>query len=640
MTKRVQLRIILILFIFVVLLALVPAQPASSQGDPILSKSFGLGPIVAGDTTGLHFDITNTVDMPVTGLAFTDTLPANLLIDTSIPVVSTCGGTVTAENISGQGVITLTNGTVAANDVCIIDVWVTSDVVGTYPNTAANLSGVANLNVSLANATLDVFAPALTKDFDPAQIFTGDFSLLTFTIINIIDMPVTGLAFTDTLPANLLVDTTSPVDNTCGGTVTAQNVGGQGVITLAGGVIEAGPSTCTIEVWVTSDVAGTYPNTAANLSGVVRLDTVELNATLDVFPAPALTKAFDPVEIYEGQTSTLTFTLTNPAGSPAAEDIEFIDVLPDGLVVAGDTFEIQCGGVLIAFEGDPDIIFMLGQLDWGETCTFSVDVTSDTPGTYLNDADRVQELSQVDASGVDATLTVLALGGWLEKTFEPDTIMVGETSTLTFTLAAPAGHPPLAGLGFTDTLPGGVEAVQVLGNTCGGTLTIGANGETVTLAGGELDGTCQFSVEVTSDTAGAYTNAAANISAVTGDLDVSDVYAVLTVNAWSDAWLEKTFEPDTILAGETSTLTFTLSMQAGQPPLNGLGFTDTLPDGVEAVQVLANTCGGTLTIGAGGETVTLADGELDGTCQFSVEVTSDTPCEYINAAANISAVTG
>src|SRR5437868_11538108 len=49
---------------------------------------------------------------------------------------------------------------------------------------------------------------------------------------------------------------------------------------------------------------------------------------------PTLAKSFGPTTIAFGATTTLTFTVTNPAGNPALANVGFIDALPAGLTVA------------------------------------------------------------------------------------------------------------------------------------------------------------------------------------------------------------------------------------------------------------------------------------------------------------------
>lgn len=68
----------------------------------------------------------------------------------------------------------------------------------------------------------DLAPPTITKAFDRVVLSLGASTVLTFTITNAnLFLPLTGVTFTDTLPAGLVVSTPAAVTNTCNGTVTA-----------------------------------------------------------------------------------------------------------------------------------------------------------------------------------------------------------------------------------------------------------------------------------------------------------------------------------------------------------------------------------------------------------------------------------
>ena len=115
------------------------------------------------------------------------------------------------------------------------------------------------LTANGVNASLAVVGTALTKQFNPLVVGPNTTSTLTFTIANGTGNPAqAGLAFTDTLPANLFVATPPGTAGTCGGAVTA--VAGSGSIALAGGSLAAAQASCTVSVNVTSALAGSYVN--------------------------------------------------------------------------------------------------------------------------------------------------------------------------------------------------------------------------------------------------------------------------------------------------------------------------------------------------------------------------------------------
>src|SRR5207244_9771675 len=143
-----------------------------------------------------------------------------------------------------------------------------------------------------------------------------------------------GINFTDTLPANVTVAATPNVQSNCpAGAAFANNPAfvatAAGSITVTGAAMSNTVASCAIRVDVTSStVGGPYNNAAANIGATVRITNSVTVSGLTVQPVPALTKGFSPAAIGVGQTSTLTFTITNPAASPARTGLTFSDALP------------------------------------------------------------------------------------------------------------------------------------------------------------------------------------------------------------------------------------------------------------------------------------------------------------------------
>ncbi|MFI2566508.1 hypothetical protein [Paenarthrobacter sp. NPDC018779] len=128
---------------------------------------------------------------------------------------------------------------------------------------------------------------------------------------------------------------------------------------------------------------------------------------------PQLDKSFSPALIGPGQASTLTLTVTNTSELNAKDDWSITDTLPAGVVVAsapniGGTCVQSAGAPLAttAAAGSGVISVTGGDLAAGqESCTITVDVTSDTEGTYVNGAANIQTNLNPPA---DATLMVKA----------------------------------------------------------------------------------------------------------------------------------------------------------------------------------------------------------------------------------------
>jgi len=138
------------------------------------TKAFGAGTIGLGSTTPLTFTIGNPTATALTGVGFSDTLPAGLSVaDSATPV---CGGTLTTVNATG--VISLSGATVAGSGQCQFSV----NVTGTTPGVKNNVTGPITSNetgpVGIASASVTVSpcaAPAITcpssvtKFTDPGQ---------------------------------------------------------------------------------------------------------------------------------------------------------------------------------------------------------------------------------------------------------------------------------------------------------------------------------------------------------------------------------------------------------------------------------------------------------------------------------------
>ncbi|MBK7027022.1 MAG: DUF11 domain-containing protein [Polaromonas sp.] len=428
-----------------------------------------------------------------------------------------CHGNGTGSN--HRGCEPPSSGGTATPTTCTITVLVTTAVTATTgacpvannTNGASSITGITNLTNGVTNQCLTVnpLTPTLTKAFSPTSISVGGTSTLTFTVSNPAGNSAQTVSFTDTLPAGLRVASPSTVAGTCtGGSVTATALGQ--TIVVANRQVPAGtatPTTCTITVLVTTAVTATTgacpvannTNGASSITGITNLTNGVTDQCLTVNPlTPTLTKAFSPTSISVGGTSTLTFTVSNPAGN-SAQTVSFTDTLPAGLRVASpSTVAGTCtGGSVTATALGQTIVVANRQVPAGTatptTCTITVLVTTAVTATTgacpvannTNGASSITGITNLTNGVTDQCLTVNPLTPTLTKAFSPTSISVGGTSTLTFTVSNPAGNSAQT-VSFTDTLPAGLRVASApnVTNTCtGGTVTAVALSGSIAVAG-------------------------------------------------------------------------------------------------------------------------------------------------------------
>lgn len=103
----------------------------------------------------------------------------------------------------------------------------------------------------------------------------------------------------------------------------------------------------------------------------------------------------------------------------------------------------------------------------------------------------------------------------------------------------------------------------------------------------------------------------------------------------------KSFNPSVVAPGQDTTMSLTLS-NTFENPLRGLTLVDNYPANLvtSPTPAITNTCGGTVTAAAGGNTLSVANGTIPaavgatpGTCTITVKVRSSTGSSYTNCIA-------
>jgi hypothetical protein len=132
------------------------AQPVTAP--PTIGKSFGAASIALNGSTSLSFTIDNpNVSTALTGVGFTDTLPAGLVVSTPNGLTGTCGGgTITAT--AGSGAVSLAGAALAATASCTFSVNVTGTTAGVKNNVTGAVTSVEGGTGGTAPANVTVSA--------------------------------------------------------------------------------------------------------------------------------------------------------------------------------------------------------------------------------------------------------------------------------------------------------------------------------------------------------------------------------------------------------------------------------------------------------------------------------------------------
>lgn len=601
----------------------------TAASAPSLALAFAPASIEQGGTTVATYTLTNNSSLlAADGLGFTHDLSTNLEFTDTANASNTCNGTLSVAD--GPETLSLSDGTIPTGGTCTISVSLTSDVTGTYSETTSVLASSLGDDAA-ASGDLTVTAaqlPGFAASFDPTLTEQLTTSRLTFVIDNTAAPVVrSGLQFTSTLPFALSPANPANLSDTCGGTLSVDNVNSS--VSYSGGTVPANAS-CQVAIDIFTNAEGDFQTstTALQTSDGSSIAT-EASLTVTAVPAPSLAMAFAPSSIEQGDTSVVTYTLTNNAAGTDMTGLEFSHALSTGLEFTdAASASNTCGGTLDVADGPGTLSFTGGTIPVGETCEISVAVTSAVDGSYPETTSvLVSNFSQGAAASATLTVTAASAPG-LALAFAPGSIEQGDTSVATYTLTNHSTLLAVDGLSFTHDLSTNLEVTDAASasNTCGGTLSVADGAGTLSLTDGTIPagGTCTISVSLTSAVTGSYSETTSVLASSFGDGAAAS--GNLNVTAAGAPSLALAFAPSSIEQGDTTQVTYTLNNASSLLPVDGLGFTHDLSADLEVTDAASasNSCGGSLSVADGPGSLSLTGGTAPagGSCTISVSMTS------------------
>lgn len=416
-----------------------PSPTPSSPAAPTIAESFGAPNIALNGTTSLAFTITNPAanTVSLTSVGFSDSLPTGLLVATPSGLTTTCTGTAAAA--TGSSAVSLSGGTLAAGASCTLSLNVTGTTAGAK-NNSVTVGSTNGGTGNTATASLAVAAPPIISEaFGGTSMPLNGSATLSFTISNPAGNTVglTGVGFSDTLPPGLIIATPNSLAGACGGgTITATQA--TSLISLSGASLAANTS-CTFSLNVTGTAAGAPINTTGNVASTEGGTGGSASATIAVAAPPSIAEAFGAASIVLNGTTSLTFTITNPAANTVSESgVTFLDTLPSGLAVAPTPgLTNSCAGTASAVAGSTIISLSGGSLASGANCTMTLNVTGTSGGTFTNTTGAASSTNGGTGNTASASLTVTAS---LTLSVSPSGATIALNKTQTYT-ASGTGAP-------------------------------------------------------------------------------------------------------------------------------------------------------------------------------------------------------
>jgi uncharacterized repeat protein (TIGR01451 family) len=554
-----------------------------------ISKSFSPSTTSINGVSVLSITLTNPNGGTLSGYNFVDNLPANLVVATPNGATTSGCGTPTLTATAGSSTISFSNGTVAANSNCIVNVNVTPTATGSLVNTTNHLFIGSVDTTHFATATLTSnSAPPPPPGLCGQTLALWDFP----TGFNAASpAPTTANVAAGAAPGAGVIAIATAHDSTLHPAAGTVSWGSNGGI--------AGPGT-TLDT-----TQNDYFEFAINTTGVSSV-SLSFDAEFRAANGPK------GVAVYYGTTNTRPESGTQLLNNATA---------------------------------------LSTQNTWSSFGPFNVNSGLNSSGNtyfrvYFFNAGNQNSGSDGEIDHVLFTGCVPAIQPTIAKAFAPNPIAVNSVSTLTFTLTN-TNTVALTGAAFNDTLPSGVQvaATPAAATTCGGAWSPAAASTSLVFAAGTIpaSGSCTVSVNVTATMAGPHGNVSGFVSTTEGGTNTNSI-ASASLSAVLPPSISKLFSSP-IIPGGTSTLTFTFINPNQNDVLSGVAFGDTFPTSPGAMVVAAtpnpvtNGCGSpTFTPAPGSGSITFSGGTIaaGGTCVVSVDVTAPATGTYNNTSGPVS----
>ncbi len=384
-----------------------PSAPKEGTGPPSLaiSKTADKSAAHVGDTITYTYLVTNTGGTSLSYISITDDKTGSTT-DTSTAVL----GIGETWEFSANYVVSSTDPDILTN---------TAVVSGTDPE--------GQVVTAQATASVTIMSPSITitKTAEPAEVRDGESVTYTYTVTNTGNTTLSAVTVDDSLIGN---------------------VGSNGELEVG----ESWELTAIYTVSINDSSPLVNTATASATDGQGLIVTGQASASVEILrPTISLTKTAEPAEVYDGESVTYTYTVTNTGNTT----LSAVTVDDDLVGNVGSNGELEAGE------------------SWELTATYTVSTSDSSPLVNIATASATDGQGRIVTGQASASVEILRPAISLTKTAEPVILLCGGTVTYTYTVTN-TGNTALSGILVNDNLTG--EATYQSGDSDGdGTLDVG-----------------------------------------------------------------------------------------------------------------------------------------------------------------------
>lgn len=390
---------------------------------------------------------------------------------------------------------------------------------------------------------------------------------------------------------------------------------------------------------------------------LIQAATVNISTTEFSANAPNIVKQPELESNTIGQSTRLIYTIDNSSSVETASSLAFDDALPSDFFVT-DTIAptTTCGGTVSATVGDNAISYSGGQVLAGESCEISVSFSSEEVGTYGLEAVVLSSSLGNSRSAASEMQFTAASAFDFSMSFAQSSIALNGATELIYRFDNSLGAEIVSNFQFDHYLPDGLVLdglgpdIVNLPNACSGPghSILDPNNQSIRFLSYQVDAgdVCDVSIPVRGTIASTLETRTSTLIEQNVRLHPPAAASLTVLDGSETPKFSKSFRPQSIPAGQGSSLVYTISAGSLLTDVSKLSFSDELPSNIlfDPGRVLANTCSDASALGISADRTQLSlfDGSVSAgqACTITIGIEANTPGEYPSVSEDLMSTAG